>query len=1208
MLDNKARIRQSLQSLSVNDFGYQATKLLHTLGYESERIVHDRFVTASEFIRDYPVDRTTQSENKFLTEVKSVRILFQLTDTEIDTRQERLFNEKTFDSGKNKSFVFVAVELASSKYPRGQYALFTREINKRFGMPVIVLFKTISNLYTISFVHRRENRRDSTRDVLGPISLIREIRSKEPNRAHIDILEALMMDERLKWMESHNKPKNFDGLLDSWLNALDVEELNKRFYCELFAWFLHAVKHSRLPQTNLKSLKPEEHTLRLITRLLFIWFIKQKGLVSDDLFNERKIQTLLKNYRHDGDQYYRVVLQNLFFATLNTKIDNRNFDDDPNNTSSYHYIDEMKKPEKLYDLFNQTPFINGGLFDCLDDVNNLFRVDYFVNDPDQRRDYSIPNFLFFSSLEEGELKRVGERKSNSNISGLFTIFNKYHFTIEENTPLEQEVALDPELLGKVFENLLAAYNPETRETVRNQTGSYYTPRKIVDYMVDESLRLVLTDKVSKTIEEDTQVKVSKKQLNILEDKIRTLLDYSNDLSNYKLSISERKHIVRAISEIKIIDPAVGSGAFPMAVLHKLTLILNRIDDNNVIWERLQRDMAKEKIKDVFEHEDKKLREIQLQHINIVFDEYRSKDFGRKLCLIQNNIYGVDIQPTAIQIAKLRFFISLAIEQEPTTNPNNNYGIHPLPNLETRFVAADTLMPLNTIDKYIQETLGQTAEVKKLEKLLLSNREQYFHANTTELKSKYKKHDAKLRKQLISILSSENKKAGHLDKVIQWDPYNQNEYANWFDAKYMFGTDKFDIVIGNPPYIQLQKDSGKLGKKYEDLGYVTLDRRGDIYQLFFERGCEFTSLHGVLTYITSNSWLRADSGSKTRSFLSNDHTPLKLIEMGENVFETAIVDSCIFLLHNDPTFNDLKSFPAIDIENYAYTFPPDTEWKQIRPHGKLYWSILSSDEQSIMNKIYNGVELKDHGVQINRGVTTGYNEAFIIDTKIKNLLIDQDPKSVKIIKPILRGKDVKYYHSGNATKWLIYTRKGINIKLYPAIYRHLQQYRKQLSKKSGTNKWYELQASPSDTLDKQFSKEKLLWIELVKKGRFSYDDGKLYGEATTFLLTGNNIKFLCAILNSDLITWFFQHMAVTSGMGTHRWKKAYVEKIPIPIINKQQQEPFIILIDKIIRLKTNESNADTLDLECQINNLVYDLYGLTKSQIKLVQDYLTLNSK
>jgi len=1114
MLDNKKRIKQSLQSLSTGDFGHQVTSLLGTLGYKSERVHHNRFVTASEFVSEYGADQPTQSEEFFLSEVKSVRILFQLTDAEIDTKQTRLLDEKIFDSGKVKSFIFAAVELQASKYARSQYALFTREINKRFSMPVVVLFKTPSALYTISFVRRRENRRDPTRHVLGPIFLIREIESKKPHHAHIDILEALMMDARLKWIDDHHKPKNFDGLLDSWLNALDVEELNKRFYCELFAWFLHAVKYSKLPKTNLKSLQPEEHTLRLITRLLFIWFIKQKGLVADELFNENKIQTLLKNYdSQDGDSYYRVILQNLFFATLNTKITNRTFDNDQP-MSSYHYQNEMKDLEILQSLFNQTPFINGGLFDCLDNTDGSSYIDYFVNDPNQRHNYSIPNFLFFNPGGEGAKWKDGEKNS---IPGIFTIFNKYHFTVEENTPLEQEVALDPELLGKVFENLLAAYNPETRETVRNQTGSYYTPRQIVDYMVDESLRIVLTDNVSKSLAANKKIKLTKKQITLLENKIRNLLDYSSNVTDHDLTDIERKHIVHAISKIKIIDPAVGSGAFPMAVLHKLTLILNRVDPDNSIWERLQRDMARERIKDVFEHEDAKLRETQLYHINTVFEKYRD-DFGRKLCLLQNNIYGVDVQPTAIQIAKLRFFISLAIEQDPTTNPNHNYGIHPLPNLETRFVAADTLTPLNKLDRYIQETLGQTDEVKQLYKLLLNNREQYFHATSLELKSKYKNDEFKLRKQLISKLNTTKTKAGHLDKIAHWDPYDQNIYSNWFDIKYMFGiSNGFDIVIGNPPYIALQKNKGKLADKYEHIGYETFDRTGDIYQLFFEFGSSILNKSGVLAYITSNSWLRSKYGQKTRLFFTRKYTPLQLIDMGKDVFD-AIVDSSILLLREGKNQN--ISFKAVDMDTIDdKQFPPvDSSWKFICPNNELPWSILSVTGKNILDKMQKkGIALKNWDVKINMGIKTGLNNAFLISEETKNALVKSHPESIEIIKPVLRGKDIQRFQAQWANLYIIDTHNGyaktprVQINNYPAVKFHLDQFKPQLTKRK--DQGHTIYNLRDCAYYEDLKQEKLLWIDLTESGRFAYDADGFFCINSAYILTGKYIKYLCVVLNS-----------------------------------------------------------------------------------------------
>ena len=279
-------------------------------------------------------------------------------------------------------------------------------------------------------------------------------------------------------MDAHDQPRNFDGLLAAWLVALDTEELNRRFYGDLFRWFERAVEEATFPADCARALPPEEHIIRLLTRLLFVWFIKEKNLIAEGLFVEARIANLLKHYdRAEGDSYYRAVLQNLFFATLNAEMDRRGFSKESNvahrDFSRYRYEKEMREPDRLLALFAQTPFINGGLFDCLDSEEAIreggYRIDCFTDNATQRRGHSIPNCLFFDD------------------DGLIPLFHRYKFTVEENTPIEQEVALDPELLGKVFENLLAAYNPETRDTVRKQTGSYYTPRPVVDYMADEAL-------------------------------------------------------------------------------------------------------------------------------------------------------------------------------------------------------------------------------------------------------------------------------------------------------------------------------------------------------------------------------------------------------------------------------------------------------------------------------------------------------------------------------------------------------------------------------------------------------------------------------------------------------------------------------------------------------------------------------------------------
>ena len=1143
-------VRTALAATTAGVFAEKAANLLAALGYRSDHVPPGQPASVADFIAEHPAPNPgTQSEEAFADNAQSVRILFQFTDAEItSTTQQALLNAERFSTGNARSFLFVAVELKGDNYARGQYVAFTREINKRWQIPTVVLFRTPSSSVTLSFVHRRPNRRDPDRDVLGSVSLIREIDANNPHRAHLDILADLSLQKRLLWMDSHGKAHNFDGLLEAWLDALDTETLNRRFYRNLFDWFQRAVSVAKFPTDERVTLSSEDHVIRFITRLLFVWFIKEKGLVADDLFIENRIAQLLQDYDADaGDSYYRAVLQNLFFATLNTEISERRFsrqnNDDHRNFSVYRYRDEMGDPDALLNLFAQTPFINGGLFDCLDSFDATgaggILIDCFTDNAKHRRGYSIPNCLFFDD------------------DGLITIFNRYKFTVEENTPAEREVALDPELLGKVFENLLAAFNPETRENARKQTGSYYTPRAVVDYIVDEALVATLAQKVMPA-DGDT---------NSWEERLRDLLDYDIADAETLFEDAEREAIVRAVADTKVLDPAVGSGAFPMGVLHKLTLALRRLDPENELWAELQREQARRRAASAFDTDDQEARDAELEEISDTFQRYRDSDFGRKLYLIQNSIYGVDIQPIATQIAKLRFFISLAIDQEPTGDASDNYGIKPLPNLETRFVAADSLLGL---DRPAQMALGQTGPVKELQTELDRNRERHFHAKTREQKLGFRAEDKRLRQDLAAALQEADFSAGDAEKIAQWDPYDQNASASWFDAEYMFGVaDGFDVVIGNPPYIELQKNGGELRRRYQDAGYETMASRGDIYQLFYEKGSTILAAQrGLLVYITSNSWLKAEYGKSTRRYFAQRHTPLALLEMGKDVFENTIVDTSILVLREGRRDQEPQSFAAVDMDILdGSVFPPEIEqWGLTTPEGEAPWSILYATEQSVMGKMQaQGTPLRHWDVQINYGVKTGYNAAFIIDDTTRRALVDADSKSAAIIKPMLRGRDIQRYRAKWAHLWLIIAKFGSYQTLpseYPAVYKHLVQHKQQLRARGqcrysrtrktnanadydGQHHWLELDNNPRDEYLNNFGKEKLVWIELTEQGRFAYDDSGIYGEATTFVMTGQGIKFLCGVLNAKLVRWYLGQIAPTSGMGTLRWKKVYVEAIPSP---------------------------------------------------------------
>ncbi len=1208
-------IQTALSALANGSLAAGADALLQTLGYRSDRRLNGQTGHPADFVKTFPAPQPgTESERAFLQHAAEARILFQLTDAEIpdaaDPQARLLDAAPAFSQGNNKSFLFAAVQLRQTNYPRGQYAAFAREINKRIPIPAVVLFRTHDdNLITLAFVHRRPNKTRPGRQVLGSVSLIREINPSSPHRAHLDILDQLSLPQRRRWMHINAKPPNFDGLLDAWLDALDTEELNRRFYRELFAWFERATREARFPDTpspaqearsQKQTLKAEEHVIRLITRLLFVWFIKEKGLVAEPLFTETQVAPLLKNYdRAHGDSYYRAILQNLFFATLNTETAHRRFSaktrDDHRNFSVYRYQDQIADPDALLRLFAQTPFINGGLFDCLDSYaakgSGGLRVDCFTDNPKHRADCSVPNRLFFSD------------PGADPDPGLINLFNRYKFTVEENTPAEQEVALDPELLGKVFENLLAAVNPETSLTARKETGSYYTPRPVVDYMADQALTAALAQKAHPDPDNPAP----------WPGRLRCLLDYDDpfDAPQTLFTPAEQESIIRAIAALKTLDPAVGSGAFPMGILHKLTLALRRLDPHNRTWEKIQREQAANRAANAFDTDDPNARADELQEISNIFEKYRNSDYGRKLYLIQNTIYGVDLQPIAAQIAKLRFFISLAIEQQP--NPHaDNYGIKPLPNLETRFVAADTLRALQ---RPTQRTLGQTDAVTNLEQEIAANRERHFHANTRQTKLNCRQTDARLRRQLAKQLQSAGFPAASANQIAQWEPFDQNApAAQWFDPEYMFGAPHgFDIVIGNPPYIQLQKDGGKLGNLYENAGFTTYARTGDIYQLFYEKGCQLLKPDtGLLAYITSNSWLKAEYGKSTRRWFAERHTPVRLLEMGKDVFEQAIVDASILIVRHGKS-----ATPGLGVDMDRLTdktFPPDEPlWSELRPHAEKPWTLLSPVEQSVMDKIEaTGTPLKNWDVTIYRGVTTGLNDAFIIDADTRQALIAADPKSAEIIKPVLRGRDIRNYQSRWTGLYLITTFPALEIDIdnYPAVKEHLLSFGQERleptgrmlpggirSRRKARHSWFEVQDATA--YHAEFAKEKLFWADMAKTGRFAYSDSETYCNNKGYIMTGKSLKYLCAVLNSSLITWYIQNTAATTGMGLTEWTIVTVERIPIPRLTATQRRPLERLTTQILRAKATNPQANVTDLEAEIDRQVYALYGLTPEEIAAV---------
>ena len=1186
---NQNNKKSALAAMQTGDLLEKAKDLLSTLGYRSDLIL-DLSGSVDDFFEGFPhKNPNTKTEQNFRENAESVQIIFQFTKDEIV--DENI--SKSFDKEDERSFLFSAVELKDDTYSRTKYAEFTREINKRLNAPTVILFRA-GDCLTIAFADRRPSETDETVDVLGQVTLIKDIRLNNPHRAHLDILSELSLEQCIKWMDDKSETQNFDGLLAAWLAKLDTEELNKKFYRKLFAWYEWAVETSRFPTDENQVIKAEEHVIRLITRLLFIWFIKEKGLVAEELFNRFEVLELLKeDDLENGDAYYRVVLQNLFFATLNTEIGKREFSRGGNtnhrNFSKFRYKDQMDDPDKLLDLFSKTPFINGGLFDCLDSFDATrdggYRIDCFSDK--QYHKLSIPNRVFFDAQQ-----------------GLIPLLEHYKFTVEENTPIDQEVALDPELLGRVFENLLAAINPETGETARKMTGSYYTPRAIVDYMVEETLVAALSQKCQPTDGNETP----------WDERLRYLFDYAkmfDDASEW-FDDNETDAIVKIISELKILDPAVGSGAFPMGTLHKLTLALRRLDPDNIRWETLQKELAAKRAAAAFDTQDDQERREELHEIDDTFKRYRDSDFGRKLYLIQNSIFGVDIQPIACQIAKLRFFISLAIEQEPDIDAVN-FGIKPLPNLETRFVASNTLIGLK------QQMSLKSQKASQLEQKLRINREKHFHATTRQQKRDCKDRDEELRSELATEVKNLGTFTDDADNIAKWDPYDQNNNADWFDSELMFGvTDGFDVVIGNPPYIQLQKDGGRLADLYQPCEFDTFTRTGDIYCLFYEKGHKFLKSRGHLCFITSNKWMRAGYGKKLRDYFVVFTQPVQLLDMGPDVFD-ATVDTNILLLQNNSIFDGLTTFKGVSIgtdfdrqTGNIHQYLKDNGVTMEVPAEGEPWAILSFAEFVIKRKIEDvGTPLKDWDINIYRGIVTGCNEAFIIDEAKREELVAQDPKSAEIIKPLLRGRDIERYHVKQAGFYILATGYDLDIpNKYPVIYEHLETIGKQIelgeikvkgkglfSRDDQGENWWNLRACAYYS---EFEKEKIVYPDISSSMRACYDTTKALCLQTTYILPTNDLS-LFAILNSRLFDWYakykFQNLNDPWAGGGLRFIAQYMEKVPIAKRTPEQKAELSELVEQILE---NPAGEKVSDLEKEIDTLVYRLYELSAQEIVLIE--------
>lgn len=1208
--------------------------------------------------------------------------------------------EKATSESKYESMMVFAVDITEGKQlSRSQCATLTRGFNRIAAAQPVILFVREGDKLTLSTCERMEYSQEWRRgagEKLGKVSMLKGIDCLHPHRGHIDILNSL----------GDKRYPSFDELYKHWMEVFSAQPLTKRFYRDLFEWYQWAVA----PETKVSfpgdvSTQDDDRedidtrVIRLITRLMFVWFIKQKGLVPNSIFDVNYLGSILKDFDPQSatdTNYYQAILQNLFFGTLNRAIiedgERREFakaaKSDVKNLYRYEELFSISEDEVI-ELFSSVPFLNCGLFECQDKSKTLDGVERrFYNDGFSRNSLrwkdgtykyraTVPNILFFHPEK-----------------GIVSIFNRYVFTIEENTPQDVQVALDPELLGKVFENLLGAYNPETKETARNQSGSFYTPREIVQYMVNESLVAHL----KRTVDDK------------LEDKFRQLLDFTTQ--EVELTDEQKRQIIHALFTCKILDPACGSGAFPMGMLQQMVHILRQVDPKNEQWREVLLDMASDDSRRAFGIADEEERNKKLDEIKETFNNaLNSPDYTRKLYIIESCIYGVDIQPIAMLITRLRFFITLICEQNEIMldKPEDNFGIKTLPNLESKFVAANSLISAD-IHKYNNDWT-QDSVLAILKDELMAIRRRHFYTRKRSEKIRLLRDDEKKREQIhehINKLVGEpnEKRIAELQHTIKeketelakyqgerwieesvqtdmfsdpqiirydankrfrdiinatitncrndilrekqksipsgfeaavlqvtdWNPYDQNSVSPFLDIEWMFGVrDGFDIVIGNPPYRRIQgiRSDNSEYADYLSRNYKAATGSFDLYVCFAERAMELCNNDGFVNFIMPIKWSNGAMGKGLRRICSENKAAQRIINFGSyQVFNASTYtalqwfkkDSDV-LLYNELD-RDLLSNKELSGYLEGLTKPDFSEIPSDKLNAEA-WVLTPKENNEILIKLMcQPCVVSDFFYKIFQGLATGkddvfflhqckYNENIVI--AYSNMLGSDVELEIGIVKPLLKGEDVHRYDNIKTDRIVLlpYMQDYSLMKEsyiqtnYPKAYSYLKLFEKELKDRENgrfdiDGKWFQFSRKQGLTSAETM---KLVAPEISLGGNYAFDEkGQFYSTTKIYgYIKKNDVKSsyksLMAILNSKVMWYFMRNTGYVLRGGYYTFKTNYVKPFPMPSDEAIIAiEPVLIpLVDKVLLAKKNNPKADTSTEEREIDNIVFDLYGLTEEE-------------
>lgn len=884
------------------------------------------------------------------------------------------------------------------------------------------------------------------------------------NRGNIRVVELqhklnnTQVDIFTKWRDAV-QISSTEALHTTLWESFKLQSVNKDFYTGVANSFTELLQH-------LKSIGRDEEDAklfasRLLGRLLFVWFLRKKGIIDESL-------GYFDASSNNATNYYKRSLERLFFNTLNTPIDDR--DEFKKELQKSLFPESDNEPQaKLFQVDNKTPYLNGGLFEP------------HGNDWYKDSDLTFPEGFF---------------------TNLYNHFDQFNFTTDESSPEYEQVAIDPEMLGRVFESLLATQVDETGQQARKAKGAFYTPREIVSYMCRESLRSYLYG----VKDEDERYR---KAVDELLD--RSDHEWAGAGTNSRRDAVPKEYrtvIVEALDTVTILDPACGSGAFPMGMLQLLIKTYERLEGR--------------------------------------FDPYKTK-----LQIVQNNIFGVDIEPMAVEISRLRAWLSLIVDEDDSRD------VAPLPNLDFKFVCANSLIPLD-------DSKADLFNDPELHKQLAEIRQTYFNAR--------KPHTKKAAQQKYHKLTGSN--TGLFDnlrtkQLKSFDPFINSNPAEFFNADQMFGIEKgFDIVIGNPPYIK----NGRLPKKDKQVYMSVYDTpfdQWDLYIIFFELSLNSLNKNGVSSLITPNQWLSAKYGTKLREILSSRVKSLVDFRKFSD-FDNVAVNTFVTLFSKS-SLEDEVSIIVFD-EHGGRSLNIVTRDKFESLSSNL--GAVLSTEHEIIDKI------QKHKIKLGNYYKVGHSFSIPDFYKLSEIVYDNSlPDNETELKLVSTGtlsflgceyghKSFKY--DGNRYDHPVVRREDF-IRLFPTR---------------------QVQAGPKLIISSMGG----LNIDIDYKGHY-------LGTRPTMWLAedeGRDLKFAFGLLNSRVINWYYKQLYSVAGMTGFKVRYKNIQDTPLPSLNEQDESMIIEAVDKIILAKEATPSADTQSLEARIDQILYHAYGLGPDDIDSIE--------